>query len=194
MPAPYDLQPATAAVTALLPGVQDADLDGPTPCAGMSVRRMLFHLLGLSTAFRDAARKELGPTTATPPEDVETNLPLDWRTALPAVLDELAEAWAKPDAWEGMTQAGGVDLPGAVAGQVALNEVVIHGWDLARATGQPYALDDTTLQGSYDLMWPPDQQQREGMFGPVVDVPAGAPLLDRVVGLSGRNPGWAPPR
>ncbi len=31
---------------------------------------------------------------------------------------------------------------------------------------------------------------REGLFGPVVDVPADAPLLDRVIGLSGRDPSW----
>ena len=194
MPAPYDLRPVTTAVAALLPQVHDSDLDGPTPCEGTTVRRMLFHLIGLSTAFRDAARKDLGPTTSTPPDDMETNLPGDWRTVLPDLLVELAEAWDNPDAWDGMTQAGGVDVPGVVGGQIALNEVTVHGWDLARATGQPYALDDTTLQAAYDLMWPPDEQQREGIFGPVVEVPADAPLLDRVMGLSGRDPGWARPR
>ncbi len=37
-----------------------------------------------------------------------------------------------------MTKAGGVDLPGEVAGLVALDELVVHGWDVARATGQAY--------------------------------------------------------
>jgi hypothetical protein len=37
-----------------------------------------------------------------------------------------------------MTQVGGVTLPGEIAGQVALDEVVLHAWDLAHATGQPY--------------------------------------------------------
>ena len=40
-----------------------------------------------------------------------------------------------------MSRAGGVDFPGEVAGMVALTEVVVHGWDLARATGQPYGID-----------------------------------------------------
>ena len=49
----------------------------------------------------------------------------------------MAEAWQDPAAWEGMTAAGGVDLRGEVAGVVALDELVIHGWDLAKAIGRP---------------------------------------------------------
>jgi hypothetical protein len=45
-----------------------------------------------------------------------------------------------------MTRAGGVDLPGDVAGQVAVNELVIHGWDVARASGQAYEVDDASLE------------------------------------------------
>jgi len=40
-------------------------------------------------------------------------------------------------------------------------------------------------------VFPPEpQSERDGMFGPVIDVPNDAPLLDRVLGLSGRNPAW----
>ena len=56
-------------------------------------------------------------------------------------LDQLAEAWADPAAWEGLTEAGGLTMPAEVAGTVALDEVVLHGWDLARATGQDDRLD-----------------------------------------------------
>ncbi len=73
--------------------------------------------------------------TDTPPTD-GAQLDDDWRTAYPARLAELARAWQDPAAWEGMTRAGGVDFPGEVGGSVALAEVVIHGWDVARATGQ----------------------------------------------------------
>lgn len=191
MSAIYDLQPAAQAVVALLPRITEEQLGSATPCEKANVRDLLFHVLGLSMAFRDAARKDFGPTTATSPQDLETNLPEDWREQIPARLDELVEAWRSPEAWDGDTQAGGVDLPGAVAGHVALNELVLHGWDLARATGQPYSVDEATAQASFDLLWPPeDQSKREGMFGPVVEVPEDAPLLDRAVGLSGRDPGW----
>ena len=44
-----------------------------------------------------------------------------------------------------MTRAGGIDMPGEIAGMVALEEVLVHGWDLARATGQPFAAADEHL-------------------------------------------------
>jgi uncharacterized protein (TIGR03086 family) len=95
-----------------------------------------------------------------------------------------------------MTQAGGIDLPGEVAGVVALDELVIHGWDVARASGQVYEVDDASLQAVHEFVsqfsGPGREEARAGLFGPVVDVPAAAPLLDRVIGMTGRDPGWNP--
>ncbi|NLU69904.1 TIGR03086 family protein [Streptomyces sp. HNM0574] len=116
------------------------------------------------------------------------------QAALVARLAELAEAWRAPEAWRGDTRAGGVELPAAVAGQVAVNELVLHGWDLARATGRPYAPDPAALDVAHALVsGTPDGPEREGMFGPSLPVPPDAPLLDRVAALSGRDPGWSPP-
>jgi uncharacterized protein (TIGR03086 family) len=91
-----------------------------------------------------------------------------------------------------MTRAGGIDLPGEVAAAVAVDELVIHGWDLARATGQDYVPDPAALRASHDFLLAAaeDPSRGGGIFGPVVPVPADAPLLDRAVGLSGRDPGW----
>ncbi|WP_372499473.1 TIGR03086 family metal-binding protein [Streptomyces lichenis] len=185
-----DLGPATDRVAALLDGVADEHLDGPTPCPQYAVRELLAHLEGLSAALRDAARKELGPMTDADPGAALPVLSADWRTALPRLLGELAEAWRAPEAWQGTTRAGGITLPGQVAGMVAWNEVVVHGWDLARATGQPYAVDEEALKSSYALLEPSDDGA--GLFGPPVPVPDGAPLLDRVIGRSGRRPDWTP--
>lgn len=91
-----------------------------------------------------------------------------------------------------MTRAGGVDLPAEIAGVVAVDELVIHGWDLARATGQEYAPDRAALDTSYAFLLESAGEEGDGgdIFGPVVPVPDDAPLLDRAVGLSGRDPGW----
>ncbi|MER5278712.1 TIGR03086 family metal-binding protein [Streptomyces sp. NPDC002809] len=188
-----DLEPAARQIAGMLDAIDDARLAGPTPCPDVTVGALLAHVEGLAVAFRDAARKELGATTDTAPS-VESGLLADgWRSTLPVALDEMVAAWRSPDAWQGMTRAGSVDLPGEVAGMVALNELVLHGWDLARSTGQPYRAEEAHLRTSMALLAdlgdnPPDTAP----FGPPVPVPDDAPLVDRAVARSGRRPDWQP--
>ncbi|MFI8087746.1 TIGR03086 family metal-binding protein [Streptomyces sp. NPDC086080] len=190
---PLDLGPQTLIVARLAGAVTDAQLADATPCPQYAVRHMLGHLLGLAVAFRDAGRKDLGVTTDTSPDATLPDIGPGWREELPEVLDELAGVWRDPAAWTGMTRAGGLDLPGEVAGAVAVDELVVHGWDLARATGQPYAPDPAALEVSHAfLQVAADEAERgDGIFGPVVPVPQDAPLLNRTIGLSGRDPGWS---
>ncbi|WP_186779790.1 TIGR03086 family metal-binding protein [Streptomyces salinarius] len=190
--ATLDLGPQTRILARLADGVREDRLADPTPCPDLAVRNLLGHLTGLAVAFRDAARKNLGPTTDTSPEASVPDVGPGWREELAKVLGELADAWREPDAWTGMTRAGGIDLPGAAAGAVVADELVIHGWDLARATGQEYTPDPAALQAAYALLAAAaaESDRDQGMFGPVVAVPADAPLLVRAVGLSGRDPGW----
>ena len=77
--------------------------------------RLVAHIGGLSLAFAAAAGKEFGPLTDTPPAD-DAPLDADWRSAYPQRLAALAAAWKDPAAWEGMTRAGGVELPAEVMG------------------------------------------------------------------------------
>ncbi|MGP3967914.1 TIGR03086 family metal-binding protein [Streptomyces sp. 6N223] len=191
-----DLEPVARELAGLLDGVPEEAFGAATPCPGYAVRDLLGHLLGLTAVFTAAARKDLGPQTATDPGSLPPPpLTGDWRERLRRQLDELVAAWRDPAAWEGETQAGGVALPGAVAGLVALNEVLLHGWDLARATGQPYGCDDASARASMELLsQETSDEARAGTgFGRVVPVPEDAPLLDRAVGLSGRRPDWTPP-
>lgn len=188
-----DLESAAEQIRALLGPIEDRQLRDPTPCPDYAVRELLAHLVGLATAFRDAARKDLGPGTDTAPDAALPVLDENWREELPRVLDELVAAWRSPAAWEGMTRAGGVDLPGEVAGLVALNELVVHGWDLARSTEQEFRAEEADLRSSQAMLTPTeDGPGSSDIFGPPVPVPADAPLLDRVIGLSGRRPDWKP--
>ncbi|MET8245479.1 TIGR03086 family metal-binding protein [Streptomyces sp. NPDC005202] len=189
-----DLGPQARVVARLAEHVSDEQLAAGTPCPDCAVRNMLGHLVALAVAFRDAGRKHLGVTTNTSPNAAVPDIGPGWREELPKVLDELAEAWRDPAAWSGMTRAGGVDLPGEIADAVAADELVIHGWDLARATGQAYEPDPAALWTSYGFLRvaADDPNRGNGLFGPVVPVPEDAPLLDRAVGLSGRDPGWKP--
>lgn len=185
-----DLAPPAAETARIVAGVRDDQLDDPTPCTGTSVAGMLDHLVGLTTAFRMAAEKTPPPGG---PSASASNLAGDWRTRLPAQLDALVAAWQAPGAWEGMTEAGGVQLPASAMGVVALDEVLIHGWDLAVATGQAYRPDDAAVAACFDFVGDRrDEPAGASPFGPVVPVPDDAPLFDRLLGRTGRDPGWAP--
>ncbi|MGH3473688.1 MAG: TIGR03086 family metal-binding protein [Aeromicrobium sp.] len=186
-----DLQAAARLTASIVTGVGDEQLDNPTPCDERNVLQLLAHIDGLSQAFAAAAAKDLGPLTDTPPDESEAALGDDWRTRVPAQLAALGEAWRDPSAWDGMTQAGGIDLPGEVAGLVALDEVMIHGWDLAVATGQPYEPDAASAAVVHGFLVESRKEPvPEELFGPVVDVSADVRLFDQALGLSGRDPAW----
>jgi uncharacterized protein (TIGR03086 family) len=188
-----DLGPQAARVARLVAGVRDEQLGNPTPCDGTTVAGMLDHLVGLTTAFTMAARKET--VTGTPRASADELIP-DWRERLPRQLAELAEAWRKPGAWEGMASVAGAELPSMVMGVVAADEVLVHGWDLAVATGQDYDADPgvaaAVLHQVTMLTQPGMEELRDGQFGPVVPVPDDAPVLDRILGLTGRSLSWRP--
>lgn len=184
-----DFQPAARAVQKVVAGVRDDQLANPTPCAKWTVADLLDHLVGLTMAFRMAAAKQAQPA---PPDPLRSALHPEWRGLLPAQLDDLVAAWRTPDAWTGETEAGGVVLPADVMGLVALNEVVVHGWDLAASTGQPYEIDRATTEAVHSLVaQQASPEGTPGLFGPSITTPAEAPLLDRVIGLTGRDPRWA---
>lgn len=184
-----DFSAAAASLQRTVAGVTDDQLDNPTPCADRRVRQLLGHLVGLTLAFRACADKEFGPLTETAPDDNGwPDAPADWRTALAAQVPALATSWSKPEAWQGMTQAGGMDMPGEVAGMVALDEIVLHGWDLAKATDQTYTVDDTTAEALLGFVSRFSAEGTPGLFGPSVPIEDEAPVLDRVLARSGRDP------
>jgi len=191
-----DLGPATRQMADLIEQVPDDLLDQPTPCPAYTLGDLLDHVSGLALAFTAAARKTPVPGAPERASGDASRLGSEWRTRLARELDALAEAWRDPAAWTGETRAGGIDLPGEIAGLVALDEVVVHGWDVARASGQTYAVDRDLLEAVHDFVAPlaqPGQEaMRDGIFGPAIPVPADAPLLDRVIGLTGRDPDWSP--
>ena len=186
----HDLEPATRALAGLLSGIGDGQLGAATPCEAYTLGDLLDHVDGLALAFTWAAAKDERAFDGGAPEPDAGRLGDDWRTRIPARLDTLAAAWREPAAWQGMTKAGGVDLPGDIAGRVALNEVVVHGWDIARSTGQSFDPGEETIATSLAFLAAAAEESGESPFGPPVDVPEDATAFDRVIGLSGRSPAW----
>ncbi len=195
-----DLAPAAARLADIVKNVPEDRLGGPTPCPAYTLGDLLDHVGGFAFAFTAAATKTGGDTdagAAQGPSGDASRLGDDWRTRIPRDLLALADAWRDPKAWTGMTQAGGIDLPGEVAGLVALDELVIHGWDVARASGQSFDCEPELLEALHGFVAqfddPAQESESEGLFGPAVPVPDTAPLLDRVLGLTGRDPAWVCP-
>ena len=189
---PVDLTPAAETLAALVEAVPPDALDGPTPNADYSLGDLVDHVGTLAVAFADAATKTAGEYAAAAPEADAAHLGADWQTRIPRDVRALAGAWQDPAAWTGMTAAGGFEMPGEVAGIVALDELVLHGWDVAAALGRPYPPDPASLDAVLPFVTESAGEGGGGIFGPPVAVPDDAPLLDRVLGLAGRDPGWSP--
>jgi uncharacterized protein (TIGR03086 family) len=186
-----DMTKACGRTAELLGQVRDDQLRAATPCREMNLGALIAHLGGLAPAFDAAARKDFGPLTDTPPQ-LGDGPEADWRQAYPPRLTALAEAWRDPAAYEGSTQAGPIEMPADDAALVALDEVTVHAWDLAVATGQPYDADPAAVEACARFVAAFDAPTDEGLFGPPVDVPDSAPRLHRLLGATGRDPHWTP--
>jgi uncharacterized protein (TIGR03086 family) len=168
--------------------VPDDVLDRPTPCPDWDVRALANHMLGTIEAMRRVGAGE------TLDEDDPWGAAGDhmserWREDLGERLGGFAEAWDSPDAFEG--EAMGGKMPKQMIGLMAYTEALLHGWDLARASGQEVAYDEGVVAGALEAMGQIGEMGRkQGAFGPLVDLPGEATALDQVLAQAGRDPHW----
>lgn len=169
----------------------------PTPCDGMDVVSLRRHLLGGLPYFTLALSDPDGderpdPRAYTGPEG---------RDVLVAAIEELSKTAEA-------ALAGGVEtvpvkvphlggtFPGDMVISMLFAEVIVHGWDTARATGQAWQPAPAASERAHALLTTMVQPQLRGgagmPFAPEVPVAADAPALDRLLGFAGRSPDWAP--
>ncbi len=191
-----DFGPGAQRLADLVARVEDGELGGPTPCPAYTLGDLIEHVGGLANAFTAAANKDSGEHGGRGPSGDASQLGEDWRTRIPRDLGALARAWRAPGAWAGMTRIAGTDAPAAMVGLTLADELVVHGWDVARATAQPYSCEPELLDAARSFLVQfisPDAPAGPDVpFGPPRQLPGGAPPLDRVVALAGRDPGWSP--
>lgn len=168
-----DLKPACRQMIGLLAGVRDDQLDSPTPCADYTVGALIAHIDEVAQGFAAVA----GSAVRTDPDTKAGH------------VQALGEAWDDPAAWEGSTDAGSVELSNELWGKIALTEMVVHGWDLAQATAQPFEPAEDTLRACFEHVreFVPNAPLPE-LWGKAVDTPPDAPLLDQIVAITGRCP------
>ena len=190
-----DLMPAARRLADLVSRVSDDELAGPTPCPAYTLGDLIEHVGGLARAFRAAAEKDTAsPYVNGAPSGDASRLKGGWRDRIPSDLAALARAWTDPGAWTGMTRIANQDAPGEAVGLTVADELVVHGWDVARATGQPYAAEPELLGAARTFLGmfasPDAPAGPEVAFGPSRELPGDAPALDQVLALAGRDPAW----
>ena len=133
----HDLGPAAHELTRLVNGVRDDQLGDPTPCPEYTLGDLLQHVRGLAEAFTLAGLKQQPSGGSKPPPQGDASLlPEDWREETAGWLGRLVETWSDPAAWDGTTWIAGFEAPAWAVGVTAANELVVHGWDVARAIGE----------------------------------------------------------
>lgn len=184
----FDLGAGTQEMSRLISGVRDDQLAEPTSCSEWTVADLLTHVHQFAAIFTANARKE----QVRPPG----TLVGDWRVAIPEQLDALADAWRQESAWQGRVSAGGVDMDAPDNAVVAIEELTVHGWDLARATGQDIHVDDATLDqvDRFFELFAAQIASGDGPFGPAVAPPERATRLEALIARTGRDPAGEPGR
>jgi uncharacterized protein (TIGR03086 family) len=170
-----------ARFSAWLEQVPDDAWDAPSPCEGWTARDVVAHVVQSQRGFVEGAGEQLPP--APDPEQDPVGAFAATREGVQALLDDPERAGRE---FDGRTGRGTIE--GAV-GMFHCVDLVVHGWDLAQATGL-----DTTVP-SDQLAWVrekveglSDMARSPGAFGPEVDPPEGADETTRTMAFLGRRP------
>ena len=172
--------------TALIDGVDDGTWDAPTPCAEWSVRDLVNHLAAEQLW---APHLMAGETIAQVGDRYDGDVLGDdpgavWRAAAARSV----AAFAPPGALERTVHLSYGDESALEYHTQMLTDAVVHGWDLARATGQPYTMDPEAVELLLDAWAPREEMLRSsGLFGERVEVPEDADPAVRLLALLGRR-------
>ncbi|MFF7995563.1 TIGR03086 family metal-binding protein [Kitasatospora xanthocidica] len=164
-------------------------LDAPTPCTDFDTRALVNHwVLYTSHGLEHRARR-----AELPQELIERDFTADaeWRSAYAAQLDRAVAAWAEPAAWEGDVDLGGSPVPAVGIARMLILELLLHGWDVARATGGEIEVDEELASVALEIVEENAELYRQyAGFAETVALPDDASTWDRALAASGRDPHW----
>jgi uncharacterized protein (TIGR03086 family) len=188
-----ELTDAADAGARVVAGVRPGQFGDPTPDTEWDVRTLLNHLI-LWTAY-NFERRAHGEMV---PEEMMTRdfaAEADFAAAYRAQLDRAMDAWSDPAVWEQDLNVMGSATPAADIASMMLAELVLHGWDLAAATGQSYTVSDRAAAAALAAVEANAEMFRQYKgFAEPFSPPDDAAALDRALALSGRDPDWTPSR
>lgn len=168
-------------------GITPDQYDAPTPCSEWNVRELVNHMVFGNWMF---ARAASGERVLVDDDDLPDMVGDDPATAFRDSADAAVSAWRRPGATEEVCRLPFADLPGSAAMRIHFKDVVVHTWDLARATGQDEEIDPELASTALEICRAVvnDEMRELGAFGPAVDVAEGAPVHHQLVGFLGRTP------
>lgn len=159
-------------------GIAPGQLDDPTPCAGFTVRGVLEHMIGGAAAFAAAYREEA-------PVAPDVSDPLG---QFAPALGDLVAAITEPGALDRTVQAPFGAVPGEVFARFVVLDGLVHGWDLATATGQVYEPPAALVQTVMDFAQTAIDPLRDGeTFADAVTPAEDASPIERLANFTGRR-------
>ena len=168
---------------ATIAGVKPEQATLPTPCTEWDVRALVNHTVFDLKLFESIVH---GAERPTPDENLIGD---DWLATYNQASRSLLDAWQRHGE-SGVMQLGRLgEVPATWAIGQHVADIAVHGWDIARATGQPTELDPDV--GQVALEWAKASLKPEfrgQAFGPEVTVPENTPLYDRLAAFFGRTP------
>ncbi|MGH3299992.1 MAG: TIGR03086 family metal-binding protein [Trebonia sp.] len=182
---------AADAAARTVENVQASQFGRPTPCADWDVRTLLNHLI-VWTSYSLEARAH-GDSVDQDTIDRDFADEPGFAAGYRAQLDRALTAWSDPATWEGSLNVMGSPTPAANIAALNIAEMILHGWDLAAATGQAYTVSEPAAAAALEAVEANAElfRQYKGFAEPV-QVPPTATVLDRVLASSGRDPAWTP--
>ena len=181
-------QRAMAQTESIVAAVEPGQLNLPTPCTEYDVRALLSHMVG--GLNRIAVVGEGGDGMAVDPR--ADGVPDDgWPAGYAAARARVTVAWAADARLDALVEVPWGKVPGRIALGGYVQEILTHGWDLARATGQPTELDPelaSWVLAVAQRILPPEPRGGEIPFGPVVRVAPDAGVYAQLAAWLGRQP------
>lgn len=170
------------ALIAIVSAVTTDDLDKPTPCAQFDVRGVLDHMTAGATVFAAAFRGQ--PAPPAPARGAGEATP----GACAAALTSVFEAIREPGALERTIAAPFGEVPGATFARFAVLDGLVHGWDLAVATGRPYDPPSQLVAAAATFAADAVEPMRDGdTFADAVAPPDDATPIEKLAALTGRR-------
>jgi len=201
------IERACASTATVLAAVQAADFGRPTPCRSWTVKDVVNHVIGSAAWYAGLAeqgavadRDEAGDAAgadevgsgATGSGEADRTVG-DFHATFRREAGRLVAAFSAPGAMDKIMEMPFGGMPGSVCVWIAAGDIFTHGWDLAKATGQPSDLDPhlaVKLLAQIEKLLPDALRGPEGEapFGPKVEVAGPASAADRLAAFSGRQP------